>query len=96
MCIFRVSKNRKYFCGKRYPLHCAPQVCPFGEILWQGLVNRDFKVESFWLMPGMRLVSAEEAWEALRSNEAEYVVKRFSFRVGVEGGRKLRGSPQHS
>jgi hypothetical protein len=33
MCIFRIPRGRKYFCGKRYPLNCSPSICPFGDVL---------------------------------------------------------------
>ncbi|GBC68385.1 hypothetical protein HRbin01_00066 [archaeon HR01] len=95
MCIFRISRTRKYFCGKRYPLPCSPQVCPFGDVLWRGLVNRDYKAETFWLMPEMRPATPEEAWNALRTGAAEYVVKEMSFRVGGNVGGAHRKSPQH-
>ncbi len=89
--MFRIRNGSRYHCGKRYPLACSPEICPFGSSLWRILVNRDFKAERFWLMPGMRQATREEAWRALRSSEAEYVVKAVSFRVGGRRGAKHAG-----
>jgi hypothetical protein len=91
MCIFRIPRGRKYFCGKRYPLNCSPSICPFGDVLWQGLVNRDYKPTGYWSMPSMQHTgNPEEAWRLLASGEAEYVVKDIVFRVG--GGACRRSS----
>ncbi|MEM4189998.1 MAG: hypothetical protein QW544_05750 [Candidatus Caldarchaeum sp.] len=91
MCIFRIGRGRKYFCGKRYPLPCSPNVCPFDQILWQSLVNRDFKPSRYWLMPSMQHAnSQEEAWKSLASGEALYVVKEIVYRLGGLDGPKLR------
>lgn len=87
---FRLLRGRNYFCGKRYPLPCSPGICPFGPILWQSLVNRDFKPSKYWLMPSMQHVdSMEEAWRGLASGEALYVVKEIVYRVGEKHGRHL-------
>lgn len=95
MCIFRVLRGRNYFCGKRYPLPCTPNVCPFGEILWQSLVNRDFKPSRYWLMPSMEHVeTSDEAWRGLASGEALYVVKQIVYRVGAVDGVQLRKGPE--
>ncbi|MCS6783793.1 MAG: hypothetical protein RMI43_05370 [Candidatus Caldarchaeum sp.] len=93
MCIFRIGRGRKYFCGKRYPLPCSHHVCPFGEFLWHGLVNRDYRSSHYWLMPSMTHVeSVEEAWRGLSSGEAEYVVKEIVYRVGERFGTRVRKS----
>jgi len=80
MCMFRIKHNGAYICGKRYPLECSPSVCPYGQ-LYNMLVKTDFKSEMVWIMPGKHLVSIDEAIEALRNGEAEYVVKSFSIGV---------------
>ena len=85
MCMFRLKNGREFYCGKRYPLKCRPEICPFGQELWRILVKNDFRAKMAWLMPGHHLVTPEEAWEALRNGEAEYVVKSFSLSVGVRG-----------
>jgi hypothetical protein len=91
LCIFRISRGRKYYCGKRYPLPCSPNVCPFGDVLWQGLVNRDYKPSRYWVMPSMTQVdSAEEAWRSLASGEALYVVKEIVYSVGEGFGKRVR------
>ncbi|MCS7137305.1 MAG: hypothetical protein NZ941_02930 [Candidatus Caldarchaeum sp.] len=93
MCIFRICRGRKYYCGKRYPLPCSPQVCPFGDVLWHSLVNRDYKPSRYWLMPSMTHVeSVEEAWRCLSSGDAEYVVKEIVYRVGEGVGKRVRKS----
>lgn len=66
-------------------------MCPFGDVLWQGLVNRDYKAAHYWLMPAMTCVnSADEAWRSLSAGEAEYVVKDIVFSVGVGDGKRVR------
>ena len=89
MCMFRLKVGREYYCGKRFPLKCSPQVCPFGE-LYAFLVKNDFRAKMAWIMPGNHLVSPREAVEALKSGEAEYVVKSISLRVGGRHGKKRR------
>lgn len=90
MCIFRIMMDGRYVCGKRFPLRCMPDICPFGRERWRILVNRDFKAESYWLMPSMSRVSREDALHALEEGEAEYVVKAFS--LSIAGGRRGGGN----
>ncbi|MEM2591145.1 MAG: hypothetical protein QXI60_01010 [Thermofilaceae archaeon] len=91
MCIFRYKHNGLYMCGKRYPLECRPDVCPFGD-LWQVLVRRDERVKMYWIMPGQHLVSLADAVAALQSGEAQYIVKSISMYVG----RGRHGKKPHS
>ena len=88
MCIFRIMINGRYSCGKRYPLRCSSEICPFGKEIWRMLVNRDFKTNRFWIMPGMREATYEEALHALKAGEAEYVVKAITFSIGGGRGKK--------
>ncbi len=82
--------DNRYVCGKRYPLRCMPDICPFGRERWQILVNRDFKSDSYWLMPVMSRVSRAEALNALEEGNAEYVVKAFS--LSIAGGESRWGA----
>lgn len=87
--MFRLKNNASYYCGKRFPLKCSPQICPFGKELHHILVKHDFRAKMVWLMPGKHLVTPGEAWEALKNGEAEYVVKSFSLSIG--GRRRGKG-----
>ena len=87
MCIFRIMADSRYVCGKRYPLRCGPDICPFGRERWRILVNRDFKSDSYWLMPAMSRVSRAEALNTLKEGGAEYVVKAFSLSIARGEGR---------
>ena len=87
MCIFRLKHNGSYLCGKRYPLACSSNICPFAQI-YDILVKNDFKTDKVWLMPGNHLVTIREAIDALKSGAAEYVVKSISIEVAKRGKRK--------
>jgi len=88
-CIFRLNYNGRHLCGKRYPLFCSPEVCPFGQ-LWQALVKNDTKATAYWLMPSNQLVQTiDEALEALKNQQAEYVVKSFSINIAKKRRRKI-------
>ena len=91
MCIFRIMIDTRYCCGKRYPLRCSPDICPFGRERWRILVNRDFKTDRYWLMPSMENATREEAINALRGGDTEYVVKALSltFRGRKHGGKQF-------
>ena len=87
MCIFRLKHNGSYLFGKRYPLTCSSNICPFAQI-YDILVKNDFKTDKVWLMPGNHLVTIREAIDALKSGAAEYVVKSISIEVAKRGKRK--------
>jgi hypothetical protein len=92
MCIYRIKNNGRYFCGKRVPLPCSKDVCPFGE-KWEYLVKHDKKNgKYFWVCKKTGKIEKtedlEEAFKKVRSGEADYVCKSMNFRFG--SGDKVR------
>jgi len=78
-CPFRIKYNGDHYCGKRIPLECSPDVCPFGPEAWVELVKRDKNVERVWIMPKFELMTIEEGFELARADPKIYLVKAMSY-----------------
>jgi hypothetical protein len=84
MCIYRIKSNGRYFCGKRVPLACSREVCPFGE-KWEYLVKKDERQgKYFWVCRKTGKIEKtedlEEAFKKVKEGEGDYICKSMSFR----------------
>jgi len=95
MCIYRIKIKGKYYCGKRIPLECKPEVCPFGEKRWQVLVKKDRgdKAKHYWVCKKSgeveRIEDVEEAVKRVKQGEGSYVCRAMTFRF--VGRRRKKG-----
>lgn len=102
MCIYRIKVKGKYLCGKRVPLCCKPEVCPFGPERWKILVKKDRgdKRKHYWVCRRSgeveKVDDVEEAVKKVKEGEGSYICRAMSFRfVGKKrkvGKRKRIGS----
>lgn len=97
MCIYRIRVGKAHQCGKRIPLSCQREVCPFGPRKWEYLVRHGVgEARYFWVYKKSgeieRVEDAEEAVNRVRRGEGEYVVKGIYYRLlGVERTVKFPG-----
>jgi hypothetical protein len=86
MCIYRIQVSSRYICGKRIPLQCCGNVCPFGPGKWKMLVSRDRGDNSkhYWVckMSGEveRVEDAESAIEKVRKGEGAHVCRGLTYK----------------
>ena len=98
MCIYRIKVKGKYYCGKRIPLECKPEVCPFGEKRWQILVKKDRgdKAKHYWVCKKSgeveRIEDVEEAVKRVKQGEGSYVCRAMTFRFVGRRRKKRRKS----
>ena len=99
MCIYRIKIKGKYYCGKRIPLECKPEVCPFGIRHWQVLVKRDQgdREKHYWVCKKSgeveRIEDAEEAVKKVKQGEGNYVCRAVTYRfVGKRRKRRKMSS----
>ena len=79
-CPFRIKYNGNYHCGKRIPLECSPDICPFGPETWLEIAKNDKSVEKVWVMPRYEMMSVDEAFEIAKANPKIYLVKSISLK----------------
>lgn len=86
MCIYRIKYSSRYVCGKRIPLECCENICPFGPNKWRMLVSRDRGDNSkhYWVckMTGEveKVRDAESALEKVRKHEGIHVCRAIAYR----------------
>lgn len=86
MCIYRIKYNNKWLCGKRVPLECRVEVCPFGPEKYAILVRQKEKdVKYFWVHKRVgeveKVDDVEEAVKKVRDGEGEYIVRGMVYRI---------------
>ncbi|MEM4591759.1 MAG: hypothetical protein QW555_08025 [Nitrososphaerota archaeon] len=79
-CPYRVKHNGVYFCGKRVPLRCAPDICPYSDLYYE-LVKNDRNSETVWLMPRQEKMRVDEALAIARSDATLYIIKPACFKI---------------
>ncbi|MEM1583151.1 MAG: S8 family serine peptidase [Nitrososphaerota archaeon] len=86
MCIYRIKFSSRYVCGKRLPLQCCENVCPFGPSKWRMLVSKDRGDTSrhYWVcrLSGEieKVEDAESAIERVRRGEGAHVCRGLRYR----------------
>ncbi|MEM4342517.1 MAG: S8 family serine peptidase [Candidatus Caldarchaeum sp.] len=92
MCIYRLKVGRHFFCGKRPPLECAENVCPFGPLVWSKIVYESNEASCVWRVAGSRFersTDVEQAWKDLAKGDVECVC--YGRTLKRRRKRKLRG-----
>ncbi|MEM4183915.1 MAG: S8 family serine peptidase [Candidatus Caldarchaeum sp.] len=92
MCIYRLKVGRHFFCGKRPPLECGEEICPFGPVVWAKIVNGRNETSYVWRVVGSRFERSsdvEQAWKDLAKGDVEFVC--YGRTLKRRRKRKLRG-----
>lgn len=86
MCIYRIKFGNTWLCGKRIPLACLREVCPFGPKKREYLIRRRInETRYYWIYKRSgeieRIEDVEEAVKKVKSGEGEYVVKGLYYKL---------------